>query len=202
MFSKNDLRFYFNDDIMNKCESKIFLSVSSENKQIKQIKTFDIFTDGSCFNNGKKNSIVKAGIGVYFADNSIEDISEPLDNNNKKTNNIAEFMACIRAIEHVVSNNLHNGRKIVIYSDSNYVINCVNKWYKNWEKNNFKTKKDGFVKNKNLVIKLHGLCMKYGVLIKYCKAHGIEPLDKSSFNYYLWYGNNKADKLARNGSFQ
>jgi ribonuclease HI len=35
-----------------------------------------IFTDGSCINNGKKNS--KGGIGVFFGDNDTKNVSQEL----------------------------------------------------------------------------------------------------------------------------
>jgi ribonuclease HI len=40
---------------------------------------------------------------------------------------------------------------IRIITDSKYSIDCVTSWYKNWEKNDWKTSTAGEVKNKDLV---------------------------------------------------
>lgn len=195
MWSKNDLRFYFCDKVEKEVEVKVENTFGND--------TFDIFTDGSCFNNGSKHLKHYGGIGVYFNDNSVENISEPLDVNEKKTNNTAELKACIRAIK--VVSTLDIKKKIIIYSDSSYVINCVTKWYKNWEKNgwqkyNFKNKKKVPIKNKGLIMELYKLCSEYSIELRHCKAHTSIPSNKNSKEYYIWNGNRMADILARNGS--
>jgi ribonuclease HI len=200
MWDKNDLRFYFCDKLEINNNSNIV-----QNSSIKSGSSgsFDIFTDGSCFNNGSKHLKHYGGIGVYFSDNSITNISESLESNEKQTNNTAELKACIRAIE--VASTLDLKNRIVIYSDSTYVINCITKWYKNWVKNgwqkyNYTNKKKMPVKNKKLIIDLYKLCNEYSIELRHCKAHGNMPIDKKSKEYYLWNGNRMADILARNGS--
>ena len=51
----------------------------------------NIYTDGACSNNGKKNA--KAGIGIYFGENDDRNISERIS--GKQTNNCAELRAIL-----------------------------------------------------------------------------------------------------------
>ena len=86
-----------------------------------------IFTDGSCINNGKKNS--KGGVGVFFGDNDPRNISQELTC-DKITNQVAELTAISMALDIV-----QDYKDIVyIYSDSSYCINIFVNWIKSWEK--------------------------------------------------------------------
>lgn len=146
-----------------------------------------IFTDGSCINNGKKNS--KGGIGVFFADNDPRNISQELTC-DKVTNQVAELTAISIALDIV-----KDYKDIVyIYSDSSYCINIFVNWIKSWEKNNWR-KKDGEIKNLELIKEIHNKLKNLTVIFKHVRSHCQEP-DKNSSGYYTWYGNNQADKLA------
>ena len=93
----------------------------------------NVFTDGACINNGKPNAI--AGIGVFIADNDPRNVSRRVE--GKQTNNVAELTAIKRAIDILIEKNLIY-YSIKIYTDSQYSIDCVEKWYDMWiEKNNF-----------------------------------------------------------------
>lgn len=78
-----------------------------------------VYTDGACINNGKKNA--KAAIGIYFGNQhpSIHSLIE-----GKQTNNTAELTAIIVAYDFIIDD-LNNGKKIGIVSDSEYAIRCV-----------------------------------------------------------------------------
>jgi ribonuclease HI len=140
----------------------------------------NVFTDGACSNNGKNNAI--AGIGIFFSDNDNRNISEKLDKKLKQTNNVAELTAIIRAIN-LIKNDLDNGLKYNIYTDSNYCILCAEK-YEEW------IKKICIIKNLDLVKELYNLNQKYENLnILYVKAH-------TGNTDNISYGNEQADKLA------
>lgn len=148
-----------------------------------------IFTDGSCINNGKKNS--KGGIGVFFGDNDIRNISQELTC-DKITNQVAELTAISIALDIV-----KDYKDIIyIYSDSSYSINIFVNWIKTWEKNNWK-KKDGDIKNLELIKEIYNKLKHLTVIFKHVKSHCKEP-EKNSSEYYTWYGNSQADKLACN----
>ena len=69
------------------------------------------------------------------------------------TNNRMELMAVIAALEALKKNNL----KLVIYSDSSYVVKAVMEgWLNKWIKTNFK----GNIKNRDLWERYYGLSAK------------------------------------------
>jgi ribonuclease HI len=119
-----------------------------------------VYTDGSCLNNGKKNSI--GGIGVYFSDNDPDNYGQVIDNEgNKITNQTMELLACIQALK-IIQDKIDNGLNvniIYIYTDSTYLINSITKWYNTWEKNKWKNSKGKDVENiegagKNIKLKI------------------------------------------------
>lgn len=217
---KNDIRKYFQTSkLSNHSHSQNHQSVdkhdiNKSNMLLTQPRADEylVFTDGSSFNNGSRTKKHYGGIGIYVNDID-ETISESL--NGAITNNIAELKACIRAILIVTDKtefekltNKINNKNIVIYTDSQYVINCITKWYKSWVKNdwkkyNFRTKKTQDVKNRDLIEILYSLSKKFNIQLRYSKAHGIEPdVPKNTLKYVLWYGNNIADIQARKGTIE
>ena len=97
-----------------------------------------VFTDGSTLNNQEKGNR-KGGVGVFFGENDERNISLPLKESDKLkvTNQVAELMGSILAIEKIVSSQELKDTKIIIYTDSIYVKNIVNQWAEKWEKNNY-----------------------------------------------------------------
>jgi ribonuclease HI len=55
------------------------------------------------------------------------------------TNNRMEIMAVMQALYYLEQ----MGQDIIVYSDSQYVCNSIDKWMLNWEKKNFEGKKNG-----------------------------------------------------------
>lgn len=151
----------------------------------------NIYTDGSCFNNGKKNAT--GAIGVFFNDNDERNISLAIKD-TKITNQTMELLACVNAID-----KLQPGEKAYLYTDSSYVINCMTVWIKNWEQNNWKTTTNKDVENIDLIKLLYQKTKKNIVIFKHVNAHTLEP-SKESNMYKHWYGNNMADKLAVNAN--
>ena len=110
-----------------------FLNENNENIVVNK-DTFIIYTDGACKNNGYKDREVSAGIGVHFSrtnESSIDDISEKLDIATP-TNNKAELLAIDKSLELCIKNRIN--KDIVIYTDSQYSIDAITKWYDQWDK--------------------------------------------------------------------
>ena len=112
-----------------------------------------------------------------------------------------ELKACIKGIKHVVNRDNYKNTTIILYSDSEYVINSMTKWAATWKKNGWKKydkKKRGKVeiKNKDLIIELYTLYNTYPIHFNHTKAHGTKPCMKNVKEYKIWYGNYMADKLA------
>ncbi len=92
------------------------------------------------------------------------------------TNNRMELMAVIAGLEALT----RDGLDIVIYSDSKYVVDAVQKgWLFGWVKNNFKDKK-----NPDLWMRYYRLQQKHRVRFVWVKGHADNPL------------NNRCDVLA------
>src|SRR3990172_1681031 len=88
-----------------------------------------VFTDGSCFNNGKEGSI--GGFGIFFGKGDPRNKSKKYKGTT--TNNYMELLAIFECFKIFKKN-----RKYCIISDSEYAINCVTKWYKKWINNGWK----------------------------------------------------------------
>ncbi|HVM89721.1 MAG TPA: ribonuclease HI [Puia sp.] len=93
------------------------------------------------------------------------------------TNNRMELMSVIAGLEALKKDGLH----ITIYSDSQYVVNSVEKgWLKNWMATGFK----GGKKNKDLWLQYHELADKHKIKFVWVKGHADNP------------HNNRCDELA------
>lgn len=155
-----------------------------------------IFTDGSTIGNGKKNSY--GGVAIYVppqTDHNELIISYSLVTTQhiNVTNNIAELIAAIIAIEHAIESTKST---IYIYTDSKYVINCATTYAKKWIANQWKTTKNKEVENLWLVYHLIQLTKAHPVIFKHVKAHTVEPSKDNVAEHALWKGNTIADHNA------
>jgi ribonuclease HI len=159
-------------------------------------KKLCVYTDGSCLNNGKKNSI--GAIGIYFSDDDPDNLGQVIDNDgNKVTNQTMELLACLQALRLIKEKNKKEKANIIyIYTDSSYMINCMTKWYNAWEKNGWKNTKGKDVENKELIQALYNLKSEFIVIFKHIRSHQDEPTNKNSEEHLHWYGNFMADKFA------
>ena len=129
---------------------------------------FELYVDGSCSGNGEKENF--GGIGVVLVkDNKvIKKYSKPVFNT---TNNRAELKAVIFAIQIAKILNRHVPREILIYSDSAYVVQTVNKWMFNWASKGWKKADNKEPENLDLVKTLYQL-MQFERAIKVVKIKG------------------------------
>ena len=195
--SDNDKHNSYNDNDKHNSDND---KHNSDNDINNSLKVYEVFTDGSAFNNGQKTKKQYGGIGIYFNNDCFQPISESLS--GKITNNIAELKACIKAIDFLINQpDFSNNNHIHIYTDSEYTINCIVKWCKSWEKNGWINKKKEAISNKDLIIILYNYYKKYKIKFIHVKAHKSQPKDTSSIEYNVWFGNNIADKLAREASY-
>ena len=171
----------FEDMHKNLCK---FLTENEENIVINK-DTFIIYTDGACKNNGYRDREVNAGIGVHFSrtnEISLEDISQKLNIENP-TNNKAELLAIDKSLELCIKNKI--GGKIIIYTDSQYSIDAITKWYDQWIINgNLNSKK-----NIDILKKIKEYLKIIDVKFIHIRSH-TNLQDEHSI------GNDKADRLA------
>lgn len=165
--------------------NKVFPSPSSNRTSGGRSGTIVVYVDGSSIGNGKTSA--RAGWGVYFEDPSLHHLNEsrrlpgPI-----QTNNRAELMALIRAIELSPT----DGRPLLILSDSKYSMDASSKWLPNWKRNGWKTATGQPVQNKDLIVQLDDrLCARVPrPKLEYVKAHaGID-------------GNEIVDRMAKYGA--
>lgn len=91
-----------------------------------------LYTDGACSGNPGPG-----GYGVVLL--SGKHRKELFGGFKKTTNNRMELLAVILGLEALKK----EGVDVVVYSDSSYVVNAINKsWLFNWEKKNFKKVKN------------------------------------------------------------
>ena len=129
-----------------------------------------IFTDGSSRGNPGPGGW---GAILMYGD-KIKELSEAY---RKTTNNRMELLAVIKSLQHIKNKTI----PILIYSDSKYVVDAVEKkWLDKWIKTDFK----GGKKNKDLWIQYHELQKTLKIQFHWVKGHADNPY------------NNKCDELA------
>lgn len=134
-----------------------------------------IYTDGSTFKN-------PGGKGGYAG---IVEYPEPLNRANEvifcqglesTTNQRAELLACINAIEYTGKNITGSDiSRVIIVTDSSYVYEYQNLAY-TWRKNNWKNEHGRPIKNKDLWQKFISLKTKVPIEIKWQKGKSTEIL--------------------------
>jgi len=79
------------------------------------------------------------------------------------TNNRMELLAVIIGLEHIKT----SSHQIIVYSDSKYVVDAVNKkWLFSWELNNYKKKKNPDLWRRFLIV-----YRKHNIIFKWVKGH-------------------------------
>jgi ribonuclease HI len=159
-----------------------FESMEASNSSLDDMNPdYYVYTDGSCYRNGKTNAI--AGIGIYFQKDDPRNVSKQIK--GKLTNNTAELHAILETFN-IIETDLKNGKTIVIATDSDYAIKCATTYGKSCSENNW-TKN---MANKILVRTLFELYEKYdNVHLMYIKAHtNLDDIHSK--------GNEEADRLA------
>ena len=184
--------------------------------QVTTKEVIRVFTDGSCLNNGKKNST--GGIGIHFPDGQFSDVSLPYhghlihdddsslphgdEDRGKITNQRAELTAIHHALQIVTHEADAAGDRrdlrnveVHLYTDSAYAINSLTNWCYTWKTNNWKTSNGKPVKNRHLIESLLGMMKRVRVTFFHAEAH-TDRTDERSL------GNARADFLATQATKQ
>ncbi|EFX83307.1 hypothetical protein DAPPUDRAFT_223388 [Daphnia pulex] len=97
-----------------------------------------VYIDGACPGNGIQGA--RGGIGVWFGNNHPLNVSEPLRRHEfihtNPTNQVAEIKAAIRACE-LLRN--YGVERVVIFTDSQYLIDSITDWIFTWQSNGWRT---------------------------------------------------------------
>ncbi len=181
---------YLQTEIPEKAKSNGVHEKTKSNgaKSEKNISYLQIYTDGACVGNGKRDA--KAGFGVFFGLDDPRNIGAPLpstiiDAKNKPTNNRAEMYAVIHALETVSQH-----QAVVINTDSKYVKDGITKWIGAWKERKWATTLGTSVLNVDLWKRLDAALCARTADTKWCYVPG----------HSGHFGNEFADRLARSGA--
>ena len=150
-----------------------------------------VYTDGSA-----KGNPGKGGYGVVMiSGNHRKELSDGFE---LTTNNRMELLSVLVALERLKKQNIN----VIVYSDSKYVVNAIEKnWLFNWEKNNFAKKK-----NSDLWIRFLKVYRKHNVRFVWVKGHSnikenercdelaVKAAESKNLKKDIWYENIVANK--------
>lgn len=126
----------------------------------------EIYTDGACSGNGTKNA--PGGWGYYMRamtsrGGTKKIVGEKTDKGNKlgTTNNEMELTAVLEALRALKPDSAGKCN-VHIYTDSKYVIGCLEEWLANWKRNGWRNSSGDPVLNKQLIQEIDTLCNLYG----------------------------------------
>ena len=169
------------------------LPVSKEKKE----KIMHIFTDGACPNNGKRNANAARGALLVSDDGYIVLVrfSGAIPLSESQTNQRAELTALLQGLE-VAEKQLGRDtalKKIQIWSDSQYSINCASVWGPTWKSRGWK-KQGGEIQHLDLIRVLVEKTQSLGFKIEYKWLKGHKGGD--SQHMFPWKFNHMVDELA------
>lgn len=138
-------------------------------------ETVIIYTDGACRGNPGPG-----GWGVVLQYKSTR--KELHGGEPSTTNNRMELMAAIQALE-----TLNRSSKVLLNTDSQYVLKGITEWLPNWKRRGWKTAAKKPVKNEDLWRRLDAAIARHDIKWNWVKGHSGEE------------GNEQADLLANHG---
>ena len=159
------------------------------------MSSITIYTDGSSNQKKDYNNCMRGGIGVYFEDYEQYNISIGYYESDA-TNSKMELLAALYGLSKCIEVGFKN---ITLYCDSDYIVKSMNSWAAKWEKNNWRKATGGLVKHTEYMRKLYELYKYNNVEFIHMNSHKDEPSDDQSEEWFHWYGNDTADKLANQG---
>jgi len=102
-----------------------------------------VYTDGACSRNSG------AGGWAYIIDNGHKSIERFGPSKSPTTNNRMELAAILGALMEIPS-----GVSVIVYTDSEYARGCLTVWWRYWVRNNWQTKEEKPVVNKDIILRI------------------------------------------------
>lgn len=148
-----------------------------------------VFTDGACANNGRSSA--KAGYAVWFPAHSDWSVSGRVPETDSQTNQRAELLAIHTAVR-IMEEKGCQDEDIVIYTDSEYSMNCLTKWLPGWVSRGWKTSAGSAVLHQDLIRETSGRLAKF-------KSHRfVHVRAHTGKDDMLSKNNDIVDRMARN----
>ncbi len=138
-------------------------------------RTIEIYTDGACRGNPGPG-----GWGALLIAGHHRKVMHGGD--PETTNNRMELTAAIEAL-----NVLKKPSRVVLHTDSKYVMDGISEWLANWKRRGWKTANKKPVKNQDLWMALDAAAGRHDIEWVWVKGHDGNP------------GNEEADRLANQG---
>lgn len=114
----------------------------------------EIYVDGGCRDNQEKNNIGAYGAILHYKGHK-KHVTMGFRN---VTNNQMEIRAVIEGLKAMKKFDI----PVIVYSDSLYVVNSINKgWLEGWAKNGWVKKNGKIVANRELFMELRGLIKEF-----------------------------------------
>jgi ribonuclease HI len=181
------------EDIKNNVVVNNHTKVSEEKKET----IMHIFTDGACPNNGKRNANAAWGCLLVSDDGYIvlDRLSGAIPLTESQTNQRAELTALLRGLELAEKQfgKLNDVKRVQIWSDSEYSINCASVWGPKWKSRGWK-KQGGDIQHLDLIRKLVEKTLELGFKIEYRWLKGHKGGE--SQHAFPWMFNHQVDALA------
>lgn len=152
-----------------------------------QSKPLYIFTDGGCWGNGKETA---RGAWAWI----LTDLTDVIASDSgllvgKATNQRAELMAIIMALEANRDSSGGRSKQVTIISDSEYSILTFTKWHKSWSAKKWTT-----VANVDLIRRGLAVVDETIHTFKHVRGHQTKPATGTQA-YSEWYYNDQVDKM-------
>jgi ribonuclease HI len=130
-----------------------------------------IYTDGGCSGNPGPGGWAYIILQDTFQGPQV--LKEKSGAEQDTTNNRMEMSAVISALEALVKLTRKGdiGRKLTVYTDSQYVQKGMTEWLAAWKKNGWRTSEKKPVKNQDLWQRLDSLSADFSINWKWVKGH-------------------------------
>jgi len=175
----------------NSIEDKVH--VSEDRKET----IMHIFTDGACPGNGKRTANAAWGCLLVSDDGYIvlDRLSGAIPLSEPQTNQRAELTALLRGLELAEKqlSRITDLKKVQIWSDSEYSINCASVWGPKWKSKGWK-KQGGEIQHLDLIRVLVDKTLALGFKIEYRWLKGHKGGE--SQHVFPWMFNHQVDALA------
>lgn len=178
-----------------------------------------IFTDGAAKANSKP-AICTAGWGFYMT--GVNDKKETITQTVKSgpivridatkdttvvhpSNQRGELMAVLEAmktlrdwLDEAGNEDIMRYMPVLLVSDSQYTLNIITKWWNSWVSRGTLDGKKNLDIIRPMMELIDGIRNRVIFSTRHIRSHRQEP-NRGTYEWFLWYGNEVADKAANNG---